>query len=95
MSNVNAHSPVLAGGIVSVDGTLVVDTGLHDILTANVDMVADAISANEESIVTWKLVDKSGDSETRKILISVFKGGTNHGTAGDSAVDVSWSAQVL
>lgn len=89
--SMSKHIPQTAGGIESVTGSLEIDTGVRRLLAFAPALVATAIAANEESIVTWA---KSGISAsgTQLVTLYVFKGGTNHGDPGDSAVDVSWYA---
>lgn len=87
------HTPLFAGGIESVTGSLEVDTGLRDIQTATVSMI-NTITADEEGIPSWKKTGGPGvdGRKTAHITIYVWKHGANSGVAGDSAVDVSWIA---
>lgn len=87
---VSKHSPILAGGEVAVTGSLEIDTGLRAIQTFVPSIMTDALVANEESKVTWKRTNTSGS--TVKVTLYVFKGGTNDGDPGDSAVTISWLA---
>lgn len=83
------HTPGLAHGVVSVTGSATITTGLRTIDAATANIKAQGVTANEESDVT---VDWGGSIADGDLLITVEKGGTAHGTAGDSAVDVSFSA---
>lgn len=87
----STHIPSMSGAIESITGSLVVDTGLRNVQTFVASLNASAVAANEESIVHWSLNTLVG-GETQKVTIYVKKGGTNHGDAGDSAVNVSWLA---
>ena len=88
---VSPHFPILAGGIESVVGTFEVDTGLRKLQSFAANLVASSVTANEESKVTW-LVTSAADAASVKVTLYVWKGGTADGSAGDSAVDVSWIA---
>lgn len=88
---VSPHTPILAGGIEAVTGTLEVDTGLRDLQSFAASLAADAMTANEEATVSWK-VTSAADAASVKVTLYVWKGGTGSGSAGDSAVDVSWIA---
>ena len=92
---VSQHHPLLAGDdSVAITASLEVDTGLRDTLTFVAGLVASAVAANEKSIVSY-IKTKNPKINTQKTAhwtIYVFKGGTNHGDAGDSAVNCSWLA---
>lgn len=81
--------PGMSGGIESVTGSKVVDTGLTDILTCDATLMT-VVAANEESHVV--AIKSQNPGENVKLTLTVTKGGTASGTAGDSAVDVAWWA---
>lgn len=89
--HVSPHFPILAGGVESVTGSKEVDTGLREIQSFTASLNASALTANEEGLVTWAVTSAEGAS-TVKVTLYVWKGGTGHATAGDSAVNVSWTA---
>lgn len=88
------HLPGVSSGVVSIPaadaGVAVIDTGLRVVKNATANIKADGVTANEESDVTvnWAV---SG-LEPNQIRVTVEKGGTAHGTAADSDVDVSFTA---
>lgn len=86
----NPYYPGISGGIEDVTGELIVDTGLMEVFAISATLLT-AVAANEESDVAIELQDAVAGT-TRKAKILVTKGGTNHATAGDSAVSVSWMA---
>jgi len=86
------HIVGVAGAVESVTGTLVVDTGLKKLQSFAAALKLTTVAANEESIVTWEEVPPQNPGGTVKVTLYVWKGGTSSGTAGDSAVDVSWVA---
>jgi len=93
MDPVSQHTPLFAGGIESVTGSLEVDTGLRDIRTAVATMI-NTVVADEEAIVSWKQTGGPGVDDRRSAYITlyVWKHAANTGVAGDSAVNVSWMA---
>lgn len=96
MSNTNdnrsQHLPGVSGGIESVTGTLVVNTGLKDVQAIHATLLTD-VAANEEAHVTVELTEPTaGSGGLYQATLKVWKGGTASGDAGDSAVDVSWMA---
>lgn len=88
------HLPGVAGGVVSMAvadaGVKVISTGLREIRSATANLKQDGFTANEEGGVTveWG----TSDLEPGQLRLTVEKGGTAHGTAADSAVDVSFMA---
>lgn len=86
----STHIPGLSGDIVEVTDTLIVDTELQNMQMCGVTLMT-SVAANEESdVAAVKLTQEPGT--TQKLRIEVTKGGSAHGTAGDSAVWVSWWA---
>lgn len=83
------HLPGVAAGVIPVTGSVTIATGLKTITGVTANIKAGGVTANEESDVT---VQWGGAVPDGSILITVEKGGTNHGDAGDSAVDVSFMA---
>ena len=72
---------------VAMTGTLEIDTGLKSLRSFQVSQMTD-VAANEESFLTWAEVAGSPG----KVLVSSWKGGSNHATVGDSEVLISWLA---
>ena len=87
----STHIPGLAGDVVAVTGTLIVDTGLRNMQSCCANLQAAAMTANEEATVSWEELPQLPGS-TVKVKLYVWKGGTASGSAGDSAVNVSWIA---
>jgi hypothetical protein len=86
----STHLPEVSGDIESVTGTLTVETHLRSIQAISATLLTD-VAANEEAHVTAELVEPPAGG-TYKAILKVWKGGTASGTAGDSAVSVSWLA---
>jgi hypothetical protein len=86
----STHVPEMSGGIAEVTGELIIDTELRELQTV-VATLATAVVANEESDVAVELLPQTAGA-TQKVKLLVTKGGTNHATAGDSAVNVHWLA---
>ncbi len=85
------HLPEVAGGTVAVTGSLVVDTGLRDLQSFSAT-IQGVVVLNEESLVTYELVDQIPGT-TRQVTIRVYKAGPiGHGSVGDSAMNVTWMA---
>jgi hypothetical protein len=88
------HLPGMAGGSVSIAaadaGVATITTGLKEVRSASANLKQDGVTANEESAVTveWGTTDLNPG----QIRITVEKGGTNHGSAADSAVVVAFTA---
>lgn len=88
------HLPGLAGGSVSIPaadaGVATITTGLREIKTATANLKQDGVTANEESAVTveWGTTDLTAG----QIRVTVEKGGTNHGDAADSVIDIAFTA---
>lgn len=85
----STHLPGVAGGVVSVTGYTVIETGLREVKSASGSIKANSVTANEETTV---VVNWGGSLEPGQLRIAVYKGGTASGTVGDSAVDVSFTA---
>lgn len=87
----STHLPGIAGAMsVSVTGSVTIDTGMRDLVSFTATQMTD-VAANEESGITFVLVDQDPGT-TRKVIVKSTKGGTAHATAGDSAVLFSWIA---
>lgn len=90
----STHLPGVSGGSVDITaaetGIKVIDTGLREVRSATAVVKASGITANEESLVAveWGLASL----DPGQIRFVVEKGGTNHGTAADSAVTVAFLA---
>lgn len=82
--------PALARGVVAVTGSAIVETGLREIIGVSANIKADSLTANEETTV---VVNFGGSLEPGQLRLAVYKGGTGSGTIGDSAVDVSFTAE--
>jgi len=85
------HIPGVAGATESITASLVVNTGLQRLQSFVPSIQASAMSANEEATVSWEEQARVA-GEPVKVKIFVWKGGTASGSAGDSAVNVSWIA---
>ena len=83
------HLPGIASGVVSVTASQDIQTGLKEITAATANISAASVAANEESIV---LTQWGGSLDAGVLRIIVKKGGSNHGNAGDSAVNVAFMA---
>lgn len=86
----STHIPGIAHGLEAVTGSAIIDTGLRN-LEGFSACIQGTVAANEESIVSFVPIAQSA-GETAKVTVYVYKGGTAHATAGDSAVNVSWIA---
>ncbi len=87
----SSHLPGIAGATESFTDSLIVDTKLLRLQSFTATLKAASVTANEESIVHWEL-EPLVSGATQKIKLFVVKGGTAHGTVGDTPVDVSWIA---
>jgi len=83
--------PQIAFGEEEVLASLEVNTGLDELGHFQASLREASIAANEECHLTWE-VTSSSNAPSVRVTIYVWKGGSNHGDAGDSAVTVSWMA---
>lgn len=88
--NASDFIPGLASGTQGVTGELRIDTGLARVKDVVAMINESNISPDEESVVSWYQQD--ADAEPGLITLRVEKGGANHGTLGDTEVQVSWVA---
>lgn len=83
----NSHLPEVAGGIATVTGSLIVDTGLRKLQSAVATLGADSTAT--DSIVTMTL-ETLVPGGTQKINIKVWA--VDGTTAGVTATPVHWLA---
>ena len=91
------HLPGVSGGTVQMvaadAGVAIVNTGLREVAACTANVKADTFTADEESVVGVNYAPTTGATLTStQVRLVVEKGGTNHGDAADSAVDVSFIA---
>lgn len=84
--NRSTHLPAVAGGIETVTGTLVIDTGLREVQAIAHGLAQDAVATAASTSVT--LAAAVGGRV--KATLKVWK--ADGATAGDTAAKVSWIA---
>jgi hypothetical protein len=83
----STHIPEVAGGVVAVTGSLVIDTQLREVQSFAVSLATQASAT--EAIVNGVLGEIVAGS-SQKLTIEVFA--ADGATPGASAVNVAWSA---
>ena len=91
MAATSTHLPEVAGGIESINGEGIVNTGLRNIRTVSCVLQASNLVSNEEGKVCWYPYQWDSPGPKR-IVIRVEKTGTNDSVLGDSAINVAWLA---